>query len=177
MRKILLSFFIVLHATVFLAHSQDKRADGRNLADFVGKWVQRDQSRASSLPETFLILAEDKRLTIITNRLRGQPAITVVELFVDKRGERNSVVRADGKKVETKSSTSWEGGAVVRRYVQTPRQTTDPKMFVSEHYRLSKDRKELTLTYLFCPEGIWPTNPGQEQRMCFDDKRTFVRRS
>jgi hypothetical protein len=177
MRKTLVGFVIVLHAGVFLGHSQEKREDARSLADFAGKWVQRDPSRASSLPETFLILVDDRRLTIITNRVGGQLPPTVVEMFVDKRGEVNSVTRSDGRKVETKSSTSWEGGAVVRRYVQTPRQTTDPKMFVSEHYRISRDRKELTLIYMFCPEGIWPTNPGQEHRMCFDDKRTFVRTS
>lgn len=179
-RSLLIAIVVVYSCLVLtsLTYPQGKSKNKLDVSRYAGSWISNGTDRRPFLPQSLLIIADEERLTIIKKWTTGLTSrSSVVELFVDKRGEKNWETRADEKKVEIKSATSWEDGAIVRRYVRIPEQTTESKMFGSERFKLSKDGKRLLLTYITCPESIWPTNPIQEMKMCFDEKRTFLRGS
>ena len=173
MKTVVTSVLVLLFASLSVGAQPGKRPK-RDLTPFEGTWVLKKTSQKVFSAETWHITTDYLELRITKIRTQGSRSSTNhLNLFVDKRGEENALLGTAGGGWTETSKTSWEDGAIVRRYQRTQKQTAAEKMFSSDHLRLSNDGKRLTVLTLDCPEFMWPTNPSQERAMCFDYTRIF----
>jgi hypothetical protein len=176
------NFILVLLAIIALCNAslfaQSKRRDSRDLTRFEGRWEFRDSSRRLKDVGVWTISVENDRLKILHERpslATGRTITTETILAVGKQSETNIFLTSNEKSYQLDSKTSWDGNELVRRYSRRPSKGSFEKMYVSERFSVLDGGQRLVVLYLYCPEDMWPTNPGQENAMCFDDKWTFLK--
>lgn len=176
------NFVIVLLAIIALCSastfSQSARRDSRDLTRYEGRWDFRDSSRRVKNVGVWTISVEGNQLKILQERpslAAGRIVTTETVLAVGTSGETNTLLKSDGKSSQLYSKTSWERDELVRRYSIPASKVVFEKMYVSERFSILDGGQRLVVLYLYCPEDMWPTNPGQENAMCFDDKWTFLK--
>ena len=170
--RFLLIALILLVGSALDAQGQQRKH--RSLEKFAGRWILNEVSTRMVGPETWVISVDNDNVLKIRKETGANYKIVEVVLDIG-RSETNTSVTSVGKRREIKSRTAWEGDELVRRYTNPHPRNAFEKMYVSEYFSVYNDGQRLRVTYLHCPEGIWPTNSGQEKRMCFDEKWTFSR--
>ena len=155
-----------------------KRSGKKDMTRFAGTWELDNAYVNPAGKQTWIINVAESQMRIvkILRRESGVADTHEIVLWGDKRGEENNVP-VNSKSAVIKSHTAWEREYLVRRYKRVPENDTLRPTRMAEQFKLSKDGRHLTVTYLRCDDSTFfiPTNADQERSMCFDHKKVFVR--